>query len=350
MSTDTATSANILAEEGESYWRYVKKQFKKNTFAVIGVYIVTLFALVAVFADFLANEKPLVCSYQNEVLFPIATEYGVSLGISEWDANLQSIDWKNATYEWSIFPPVPYSPSTTDKTIYSIRDRAPSGRHLLGTDEIGRDTLAGLIHGTRYALLIGFVAMGIALSIGVVLGAIAGYRGGIVDIAISRMIELVMTLPTFFLIITITAMVQDGSIWLIMMMIGLTGWTSIARFTRGEVLRVRSLDYVSAATALGYSTRRIIFRHILPNALAPVLVTAAFGIAGAVLIESALSFLGFGVPPTVVTWGSTLSKARMNPSAWWLAIFPGLMIFLTVLSYNLIGDALRDATDPRLRN
>lgn len=337
-------------ENSQSYSAFVKRQFRKNIFAVISVYIVLTFAALAIFADFLANEKPIIASFHGEIVFPILKQYAVDAGISSWSKELAIGDWKSVPFDWKIMPLVPYLPSTTDKKIYSLKDRAPSDQHWLGTDEIGRDVLAGITHGTRYALAIGFVAMGIALSIGILLGALAGFYGGKVDLIISRMIELVITFPTFFLIITVQAMFLHGNIWMIMALIGLTGWTSIARFVRGEVLRVRGLDYITAATALGFSTPRVIFRHVLPNALAPVVVSAAFGIASAVLIESSLSFLGFGVPPTVVTWGSVLFKARTNISAWWLAIFPGLMIFLTVSAYNLIGDALRDATDPRLRN
>lgn len=334
----------------ESYWSYVVAKFKENKIAVLSVYFVVLLGLVAIFADFLANDKPIIASYKGRIIFPVVQEYLVQLGLAEWEREFVLVDWKALSYDWSIFPPVPYHPNTPDKKLFTLKDRAPSAEHLLGTDDIGRDVLAGIIHGSRYALSIGFVAMSIALAIGILLGSLAGYYGGVVDIVISRLIELFMTLPTFFLIITVVAMVQEGSLWLVMGLIGLTGWTSIARFTRGEVLRVRNLDYVTAAVALGYSPQRIILRHVLPNALAPVLVSAAFGIASAVLIESALSFLGFGVPPTVVTWGSLLSRSRVNISAWWLAVFPGLMIFLTVAAYNLIGDALRDATDPRLRS
>lgn len=337
-------------QKKQSYWAYVKRQFRKNKPAIISVYIISVLIGIALLADFIANDKPIVASYKGEILFPVVKEYGVGLGMARWDTEFANANWKDLKYDWSVFPPVPYAPGSTDITLFALSDRAPSGKHWLGTDDIGRDVLAGVIHGSRYALSIGFVAMGIALLIGIVLGALAGYYGGIIDILISRMIELFITLPTFFLIITIVAIYDKGGVWLIMAVIGLTGWTSIARFTRGEVLRVRNLDFVTAANALGFSPMRTIFRHILPNALAPVLVSAAFGIASAVLIESGLSFLGFGVPPTVVTWGSVLSRARFSISAWWLAFFPGLMIFLTVASYNLIGDALRDATDPRLRN
>ncbi len=344
----SAQAMDTVVEQGESYGRFVWRQFRKNRLGMVSLMFVVFLGLVALLADFLANDKPIVAQYRGRLLFPVLQQYAVDLGLAKWPAWVPR-DWKQAQYEWALWPPVPYRPETTDPTLQTLRDRRPSAQHWLGTDEIGRDVLAGLIHGTRYALSIGFVAMGIALLIGIILGALAGYYGGVVDIVISRLIELVLTLPTFFLIITVVALVQQGSIWLVMAMIGLTGWTGVARFVRGEVLRVRAMEYVTAAQALGYSTARVIFRHVLPNALAPVLVAAAFGVANAVLIESALSFLGFGVPPTVVTWGSMLAKARGSVSAWWLVLFPGMMIFLTVAAYNLIGDALRDALDPRLR-
>lgn len=347
MSANTTISQD---HTGESYGAFVRRQFRKSTFGMISLWLVGIIVAIAVFADVLANDKPIVASYNDEILFPIARQYAVDLGWSTWGAEFATVDWRELDYEWAVFPPVPYGPGTTDKSLISLADRAPSAQHWLGTDGIGRDVLSGLIHGSRYALAIGIVAMSIALAIGLVLGAVAGYFGGLTDIIISRLIEVVITFPTFFLIITIVAMLQQGSIELLMLLIGLTGWTPIARFMRGEVLRVRNLEYVSAATALGYSTPRVIFRHVLPNAIAPVLIYAAFGIVSAILFESALSFLGFGVPPTVVTWGSVLYKARESTYSWWLAVFPGLMIFITVSAFNFIGDALRDATDPRLRS
>jgi peptide/nickel transport system permease protein len=333
----------------ESYAQFVRRQFRKHTLGVISVYIVVSLAFIAVFADFLANDKPIMCGYKGNTYFPVLKSYAVSMGLAQWDREFVGVEWKSLQFDWALRAPVPYAPETTDKMLVSLKQRAPSKEHWLGTDDIGRDVMSGLIHGSRYALSIGFVAMGIALFIGIILGAIAGYFGGITDILLSRLIEVFITFPRFFLIITIVAMVEEGSLWLIMALIGVTGWTNIARFMRGEVLRIRNLDYVSAATAFGYSTQRIIFRHVMPNAIAPVLIYAAFGIVSAILFESALSFLGFGVPPTVVTWGSVLFKARTSTYSWWLAVFPGLMIFMTVSAFNLIGDALRDATDPRLR-
>jgi len=177
---------------------------------------------------------------------------------------------------------------------------------------------------------------------------LAGYFGSWVDLVISRVFELELAIPTFFLLITVAA-VLPPSIFLTMLIIGLTGWVGIARFTRNEFLKIRSLDYVTAALALGVSNRKIMFRHILPNALAPVMVSIVLGVAGAILLESSLSFLGIGVPADTVTWGSILNEARSNTFAWWLAVFPGFAIFITVLAYYLVGEGLRDALDPRLR-
>jgi peptide/nickel transport system permease protein len=185
--------------------------------------------------------------------------------------------------------------------------------------------------------------------IGVFIGALAGFYGGVVDIIASRLIEIMMTIPTLFLIITIVALLPP-SIFNIMVVIGITNWPTVARLTRAELLKTKSLDFVVAARALGASDFRMIFRHLLPNSLAPVFVAATFGIASAILIESTLSFLGLGVPPSTASWGSILAGARqLLPSGWWLAASAGFAIFLTVTSYNLVGEGLRDAADPRLK-
>ena len=248
-------------------------------------------------------------------------------------------------YQSVVWPIIPYSPSTTN-----IFDgySSPNAKHILGTDEIGRDVLSGMIHGTRIALSVGIISMAIAIIIGVFFGAIAGYYGGVVDVLFQRIVEIMMTIPTFFLIITVLALYPGGGIWIIMVIIGLTSWPSVARFTRAEFLKVRNLDYVTAAEAIGLSSMRIIFVHVLPNAIAPVLVIAAFGIASAILTESALSFLGFS-SATMVSWGSILNESRNSTSAWWMAVFPGAAIFVTVTIYNLLGEGIRDALDPKLK-
>ena len=206
-----------------------------------------------------------------------------------------------------------------------------------------------MVHGSRVSLSVGFVAVSIYVIIGLFIGALAGYYGGIIDMIASRLIEIMLTIPTFFLIITVVAFLPQ-SIFNIMVVIGITNWPTVARLTRGEFLKTKSLDYVVAAEALGASDLRTILRHVLPNTLAPVFVAATFGVASAILIESTLSFLGFGVPPSTASWGSILASARtLLPSGWWLTMFPGLAIFLTVTSYNLVGEGLRDAADPRLK-
>ncbi len=223
-------------------------------------------------------------------------------------------------------------------------------RHLMGTDDVGRDVLSRLIHGTVIAGSVGIVSVGIYVLIGIVLGALAGFFRGWVDIAISRLIEIVICFPTFFLIISIVAL-WEPSIYNIMIALGLISWTGVARLVRGEFLKCMSEDYVSAAKALGLSNTRIIFRHILPNAVAPVFVSASFGVAGAILVESGLSFLGFGVAPPTASWGEILRQGRnyINENLYHLVWFPGFCIFYTVTMFNLLGEGLRDALDPRLR-
>jgi peptide/nickel transport system permease protein len=245
---------------------------------------------------------------------------------------------------WAPLPPIPYAYTAADVEESS---KPPSRRHLLGTDSQGRDVLARLIYGTRVSLTIGVVAVAIYVAIGILLGSLAGYCGGWVDICISRCIEVMICFPTFFLILTIVGLIEHRSIFHIMAIIGLTGWTQVARLVRGEVLRIRTLDYVQAAIAQGIRRRRIIFRHVLPNAVAPVLVAATFGIASAILVESGLAFLGLG-DPTVPSWGELLTMGRLEQRGW-LILSPGVAIFVVVLCFNLVGEGLRDALDPRLR-
>jgi len=212
----------------------------------------------------------------------------------------------------------------------------------------GRDLLTRMIWGSRISLSVGFVAVAIYVAIGIIVGTIAGYFRGWVDMLLSRLIEIVICFPAFFLILAVLAFLQP-SILNIMLVIGITGWPTEARLVRGEFLRLNDQEFVLAAKGLGVSDARIIFRHILPNGLAPLLVSASFGIASAILIESSLSFLGFGISIPVPSWGGILNEARENFRYWWITIFPGLAIFSTVTAYNLLGEGVRDAIDPRLK-
>lgn len=446
-------------EQGFSFRRYAWGQFRKNKAAWFSFWVLVIMLLVGVFASFLANDQPYYVKYRGKTFYPAFSGHWISqslFGVSGVDSTLnpKTGNWERLQYDitdWRAletdkvwWPPVPFSSSGQD---ILNRDFAAPGdvhyrrdekgkiveaegkfRHRMGTDMLGRDVLAGLIHGTKISLLVGLVSMGIAVCVGLFLGSLAGYFGdhrlrtsrirlwliapglllgyfygfvvrsyairdgfdasvftgfmqlflsviilaGItvlvswmgkwlefgflkkkvnipLDNAISRFIEIFNSMPRLLLILSVSAVVEERSLWLLMVIIGLTGWTEIARFVRAELLRVREMEYVQAARSLGYSEIRIILKHALPNAMAPVFVYIAFGIASAILIESGLSFLNIGVPDHVVTWGSMLNVGRSEPEAWWMIVFPGIAIFITVTVYNLIGEGLRDALDPRLK-
>ena len=225
----------------------------------------------------------------------------------------------------------------------------PSGGHPFGTDQLGRDVLSRMAWGAGISLKVGFVATGIAILIGTVLGALAGYYGRWAEALIMRFVDIMLCFPTFFLILAVIAILEP-SIWNIMIVIGLTGWMGVTRLVRADFMALRERDFVQAARAAGAGDLRIIFRHILPNAMASVLVTATLGVAAAIMTESALSFLGIGVQPPTSSWGNILTAGKDNIDiAWWLSLYPGLAILVTVLGYNLLGEGIRDALDPRLR-
>ncbi|OGP75336.1 MAG: peptide ABC transporter permease [Deltaproteobacteria bacterium RBG_16_49_23] len=240
----------------------------------------------------------------------------------------------------------PYDPGKTD---VSKKLKSPSPEHFLGTDQLGRDVFSRMLYGSRISLSVGFVAVAISLVIGVFVGAVAGYYGRWAETILMRFVDIMLCFPSFFLILTVVALLGP-SMMNVMVVIGITSWMGTSRFVRAEFLSLRERDFVHAARALGVKDRRIIFRHILPNALAPVFVAATLDVATAVLVEAGLSFLGFGVQPPAPSWGNILTEGRTYIfDAWWLTVFPGLAILITVLSFNLLGEGLRDALDPRLR-
>jgi peptide/nickel transport system permease protein len=240
----------------------------------------------------------------------------------------------------------PYDPG---KTEVSMKLKPPSVQHYLGTDQLGRDVFSRMLFGSRVSLSVGFVAVAISICIGILVGAIAGYYGRWVDSVLMRFVDIMLCFPSIFLILTVVALLGP-SLFKVMLVIGITSWMGTARFVRAEFLSLRERDFTQAAKALGVKDSRIIFRHILPNALAPVFVTATLDVATAILVEAGLSFLGFGVQPPAPSWGNILTEGRTYIfDAWWLTVFPGLAILITVLSFNLLGEGLRDALDPRLR-
>jgi peptide/nickel transport system permease protein len=440
----------LLNEKDFSFRRHAWKQFKKNKPAYISLYILGFLTLLSLFAPVLANEKPLYIKYKGQSFFPafsFKNNYAVkdpATGKTE-TLQLDIAQWKRMEFESVIWAPVTWSPGKEDKDNRNfVGPGAPQKfttknneaiymparfKHWLGTNNGGEDVLAGLIHGGRISLTIGFISMGIASILGLFLGAIAGYFGDKrfqttrakfwmviislpfaifyafenrsfilkdamsvsgfiflgqllfsilifavvvwifsmagkliskigflgkhvnvpVDSIVSRSIEILNSIPTFILLVSLSTLVKEPSIIYVMVIIGFTTWTGIARFTRAEFLKIRNMEYIEAAQAMGFKEKRIIFRHALLNGMAPSMVSIAFGIAGAILLESSLSFLGVGVPRDIVTWGKLLNQGRENFNAWWLIVYPGLFIFITVMVYNLIGEGLRDAMDPKLK-
>ena len=337
-------------------WRQAWRRFRRVRAGMAGLSVVVLLLLIGLLAPVLANGSghPLLCRYDGAIYAPAAKELVWLVPGGKWlfpkspPFNLVTFDFERrfqpARGDWAVRTPVRYGPTHTSSLILA----RPSRAHLLGTDEVGRDILARMIHGARVSMMVGFVSVTISTLIGVVLGALAGYFRRTFDIVLSRVIEIVQCFPVIFLILSIMAWFPPN-IWNVMIVIGVTGWTGIARYVRGEFIRLRDVDFTTAATALGAGPGRIIFRHILPNSLAPVFVPVTFGIASAILIEAALSWLGFGVQPPSPSWGNILRTAFESIFTTSHMVYPPcIAIFLAVLSYNLVGDTLRDALDPRL--
>lgn len=410
----SSPAANTTAEQepenaGRGFWSEAWLRFTRRPLAVAALAFIVVLALVAIFAPFIVGTRPIVCRYKGQTYFPFLYYYNETwepvifrqepfrrvyarwfnndLAPGEQPFPSAELDPRLDPNRWAIFPLVYQDPrdpvNEGDEYPGSPGNPShspPTWRNLCGTLNNRVDVFAQLIYGSRIALLAGFVATGISALIGIAIGAVAGYLAGTTtgslpglewmedipvlrnvlhflvyfrswgDILISRMIEVVMCIPTLVLILALLAIVSQPSIWHAIVVIGLTGWTSIARLTRAEFLKLSTSDYVMSARSLGASDLRVIFVHILPNALAPVFVPIAFGIASAILIESGLSFLGFGAQPDEPSWGGLLRKGQENiREMWWLVFFPGMAIFLSVLSYNLVGEAIQEVTDPRLR-
>ncbi len=242
------------------------------------------------------------------------------------------------------------APYAFDKINLENRWTMPNSAHVFGADELGRDVLTRVMHAGRISLSVGYlVAINIAV-IGMIVGAVAGFYGGKIDTVLMRLVDVLLSVPTLPLYLILAAMIPGGGISRIILIFTLFGWTGVARLVRGQILSLRTQDFVEAARAMGASETRIIFRHLLPNSLAPVIVAATLTVGGAILGESALSYLGLGIAPPTPSWGNMLQRAlEYIWNAYWLAIFPGIFIFVTVLSFNFLGDGLRDALDPRLK-
>jgi peptide/nickel transport system permease protein len=329
----------------ESYLQNVRRQFLRQRTQRVALAVILALALLAVVADLIASDLPLALSLSGEVyILPNLLRPPALLAYDN-----QRLLAALGPDDWAVFPPVPWGYNTHD--LDSVL-APPSAEHWLGTDSGGRDVAARVVHGSRVSLSVGIMSVSVLVFIGVLFGSVAGYFGGALDLLLMRLLEIVHSVPTILLLVTILAVIMPTgwtSVFAMMVVIGLVRWTDVARLVRGEILRVKTMPYVEAARALGYGPTRIILRHVLPNALSPVLVAATFSMASAILIEGALSFLGFGIPSDMASWGGMLNDVRGNAEAWWLAVFPGAAIFLTVTVYNLAGEGLRDAIDPRLK-
>lgn len=379
-----------------SYSAQMLREVYRKLGARIGLAWIGLLVLVAVFAPFLANSRPLLVSEGGVVQSPLLealTPGDVSLLVVFFSAlalifvriafryKLLAViavavvastlgyftiappaitiyeQYREAEaagrYEWIIKAPIPYSPKDYLRDASGASGLEPpladaARPHLLGTDENGADVLSRMIHASRIALGIGFVATGIAMVIGVFIGGLMGYFSGIVDMIGMRLVETFEAVPTLFLLLTFVAFF-GANLYMMMVIIGLTGWTGYTRFVRAEFLKLRQQEFVQAAIAGGLPLRSILFRHMLPNGVAPILVGASFGVASAILAEATLSFLGLGLVDDP-SWGQMLNQAVQAATFnWWMAVFPGGAIFLTVFAYNLIGEAMRDAIDPHLK-
>lgn len=290
------TATRPIRRVGVSQWRLAGRRFRKNHLAMTGLAIMVLLYWVTLLAPYLA----------------------------------------------------PYDPNFQGNIVLD-RYLRPSAQHLLGTDKFGRDVLSRILYGARISLTIGFLSVAISVTLGTLLGAVAGYFRGWVDTAIARFIDMMLSIPRLILVLVVIALFRP-EIWIVIVVLGFTGWEGTARIVRGQFLQLREQEFVQASRALGYGDARIILRHILPNTLAPIIVIATLGIGTTILLEAALSFLGLGVQPPTASWGSMVNDGRdAMITAWWISTFPGLAIVLTVVSFNLLGDGLRDALDPRLR-
>lgn len=396
----------------------------KSRAAKVSAWLIGILILFSLLGDFVANDKPLYCQVKGKTYFPVFNSYTHALGIADLHHPNVGTDWHDLTYDKAIWPLIPFSGSSLDlqnkyTAPFSGAKKNNRFSHILGTGVLGKDVAAGMVEGTRIALLVGLFSILFAAMIGLLVGAIAGYFGdqyfrlswvkilGLIlgllmsiyyahlcyqiwsvekqslfmqgfrffssiaigllagvfifvishllerlfkiknsqaipmDILLMRLIEIVNSIPALLILLVVAGMFEQRSIWIVIFIIAFIKWTGIAKFVRAELLRIRELGFIQSARASGLSEWKILWRHAVPNAITPVLITMVFGIASAILLEATISFLGIGIDQEIMSWGKMLAQARDKPSAWWLAIFPGLMIFVCVISFNIIGDRIR---------
>lgn len=320
--------------------------FKKRKLAVFSFWPILIMTLLSLSAEFWSNSKPLVISYQNKIYFPVLKDYHPqNFGVSD----SLYMNYRTLTLgkeDWALWPPFQWDPYESNDSIQNYPG-PPSKANLMGTDDRGRDVLARLLYGFRYGLGYSVLVWLLCFGVGTALGAMMGYYGGKVDFFGQRVVEVLSTVPQFFLLIIVIAIFQPNLLLLVLIS-SLFGWISISYYVRAEFLRNRKLEYVESARALGRGNFGIIFKHILPNSLGPIITFTPFVIAGNIVSLASLDYLGFGLTPPTPSWGELLNQAQKNFTiAWWLAVYPSLCLFLTLTMLALIGEGVRDAMDPK---
>ena len=326
-------------------------RFKKNKLGFWSLVIFSTLVVLSLFADVLSSDKPLVVNYKGQLYFPVAKDYSEKTFDGDFYAPADYLDpfikdRLTTAPNWAIYAPNPYGPKTINYFAKSPNPSAPSRDNLLGTDDRGRDLLAQLIYGFRLSVLFGLALTVIGVVIGVITGAIQGYAGGKTDLVAQRFIEIWGSMPELYLLIIFSA-VFAPSVALLLFLLSLFGWMGLSDYVRAEFLRNRQLDYVRAARALGVSNLQIMWRHILPNSMTPVVTFLPFRMSAAILALTSLDFLGLGVPPGTPSLGELLSQGKANIDAWWISLSTFAVLVITLLLLTFMGDALRDALDPR---
>ena len=326
-------------------------RFKKNKLGFWSLVVFSTLVVLSLLADVLSNDKPLIVSYKGNFYFPIAKDYSEKTFDGDFATPADYLDpfikdKLTTSPNWAIYPPNPYGPKTINYFANSPNPSAPSTDNLLGTDDRGRDLLAQLIYGFRLSVLFGLALTFIGVVIGVITGAIQGYAGGKTDLVAQRFIEIWGSMPELYLLIIFSA-VFAPSVALLLFLLSLFGWMGLSDYVRAEFLRNRQLDYVRAARALGVSNLHIMWRHILPNSMTPVVTFLPFRMSAAILALTSLDFLGLGVPPGTPSLGELLSQGKANIDAWWISLSTFAVLVFTLLLLTFMGDALRDALDPR---
>ena len=347
MNIESTIAENKPVKESSRAW----KRFKANKRGYYSLWLFIVLFGLSLFAEILSNDKPLLVSYEGSLYMPVFKTYPETTFDGDFETEADYVDpyvkqLLNSNGNWAIYPPNPFRYDTINYYSSLPNPAAPSHENLLGTDDRGRDVLARLIYGFRLSVLFAFVLTIIGVALGVIAGAIQGYFGGRIDLYSQRVIEIWGSMPELYLLI-IFASLFEPSIFLLIILLSIFGWMGLADYVRAEFLRGRNMEYVKAARALGLSNRAIMFRHLLPNSMTPVITFLPFRISGAILALTSLDFLGLGVPPSTPSLGELLAQGKENIEAWWLSMSTFVVLVGTLMLLIFIGEALREALDSR---